>query len=78
MTLYKLTTQDGVTRKGEHNETKWGDGVEHTASGEGDLCGPGWLHAYEDPLVAAFMNPAHANITNPRELWWTRRYVDGR
>ena len=68
MKLYKLTTQDGLTRKGEDNETKWGDGVERTASGEGDLCGPGWLHAYEDPLVAAFMNPAHANITSPL-LW---------
>jgi hypothetical protein len=30
------------------------------------LCGPGWLHAYESPLVAAFMNPIHADFRKPR------------
>jgi hypothetical protein len=68
MTVYKLTTQDCKTRAGKSNETTWGEGVERTASGEGDLCGPGWLHAYEDPLVAVFMNPVHANLRDP-VLW---------
>ena len=64
MKVYKLTDQDNMTM----NKTLWGPGVTHTASGEGELCSSGWLHAYSHPLIAAFMNPIHANITNPR-LW---------
>ena len=64
MKLYKLTNQDGQT----HGGCQWGEGVTHTASGKGGLCGPGWLHAYTDPLLAVFLNPIHANIQNPR-LW---------
>jgi hypothetical protein len=45
-TLYKLTDKDGRTR----GDTKWGEGATHTTDGQGDLCGPGWLHAYTDPL----------------------------
>ncbi len=63
-TLYKLTDENGKT----YGDTQWGPNVTHTASGEGELCGAGWLHAYEDPLVAVFMNPAHGRFTNPR-LW---------
>ena len=63
-TLYKLTDRNGRTR----NSTQWGPGVSHSGTGEGGLCGPGWIHAYESPLIAAFMNPIHANFKNPR-LW---------
>ena len=56
--LYKLTDQNHQTR----NNTKWGAGVTHTASGQGDLCTAGWLHAYTSPLLAVLLNPIHANI----------------
>jgi hypothetical protein len=62
MKLYKLTDQKMQT----YNGFQWKLGKKRTASGEGLLCGPGWLHAYESPLVAAFMNPAHAAFQNPR------------
>jgi hypothetical protein len=29
---------------------------------------PGWIHAYEHPLVAVLMNPIHADFKSPR-LW---------
>ena len=62
--LYKLTDSCGRTRDG----TRWGPGVSHSGTGKGELCGPGWIHAYEHPLVAVLMNPIHANFQNPR-LW---------
>lgn len=67
-TLYKLTTQDNKTRKGYHNETTWGAGVTHSGTGEGDLCGPGFIHAYTDPLLAVLLNPIQAGIADPK-LW---------
>lgn len=67
--LYKLTDRDGKTRAGTHNETQWGENVTHTASGRGrELCTSDVIHAYEHPLVAAVMNPAHANLSDP-VLW---------
>lgn len=63
-TLYKLTDSCGKTR----NDTQWGPGVSHSGTGEGGLCGPGWIHAYEHPLIAVLMNPIHADFKNPR-LW---------
>jgi hypothetical protein len=62
--LYKLTDSNNQT----HGATQWGEGIEHTASGKGQMCGPGWLHAYRDPLLAVLMNSAHADFTNP-VLW---------
>jgi hypothetical protein len=62
--LYKLTDSCGKT----WNDTQWGPGISHSGTGEGGLCGPGWIHAYEHPLVAVLMNPIHANFKNPR-LW---------
>lgn len=66
--LCKLTTQDGRTRVGFGNETQWGENVTHSGTGAGALCGPGYVHAYEHPLVAVLMNPIHADIPNP-VLW---------
>lgn len=62
--LYKITDAYGYTR----NNTQWDEGVEHRASGMGKLCGPGWLHAYVDPLQAALMHPAHTGWMHPL-LW---------
>ncbi len=62
--LYKLTDSCGKT----HNGTQWGPGVSHSGTGEGGLCGPGWIHAYEHPLIAVLLNPIHANFQSPR-LW---------
>lgn len=64
MKLYKLTDGDGKTR----NDTQWGPGVSHSGTGEGGLCGPGWIHAYEHPLIAVLLNPIHADFKSPR-LW---------
>ena len=66
--LYKLTTSDFKTRKGEYNECLWGEGVTHSGTGTGDLCSPGYVHAYTDPLLAVFLNPIHADLHDP-VLW---------
>lgn len=62
--LYKLTDEHGKT----WNDTQWGPGVSHSGTGEGGLCGTGWIHAYEHPLIAVFINPMQADFKNPR-LW---------
>src|SRR5258708_8275640 len=64
MKLYKLTDANGLT----HGNTQWGEGVSHSGTGEGELCGPGWIHAYSHPLLAALLKPIHANFVNPI-LW---------
>jgi hypothetical protein len=64
MKLFKLTDEHDRTFGG----CQWGEGVEHMTSGKGELCGPGWLHAYTDPLVAVLLNPIHANFNNAH-LW---------
>ena len=64
ITLYKLTDSYGKT----WGNTQWGPGVSHSGTGKGELCGPGWIHAYEHPLIAVLMNPIHADFKNPR-LW---------
>jgi hypothetical protein len=64
MKLYKLTDENGYTR----NKTHWGEGVSHSGTGKGKLCGPGYIHAYTHPLLAVFLNPIHANLDNPL-LW---------
>ena len=62
--LYKLTDRDGQTWGG----TQWWPGVSHSGTGKGELCGPGWIHAYEHPLIAVLLNPIHAKFKTPR-LW---------
>ena len=61
---YKITRPDFTT----HGGCLWGEGVTHHASGRGNLCSSGWLHAYSDPLLAVLLNPIHANYT-PFILW---------
>lgn len=70
MITYKLTTQDGTTHGGYQWSLPSGKkpGKWHETSGEGDLCGPGWLHYYHHPLLAVLLNPIHASIADPI-LW---------
>lgn len=63
-TLYKLTDASHET----HGRTKWGPNVTHETDGNGELCGPGWLHAYTSPLLAVLLNPIHGNFESP-VLW---------
>jgi len=67
---YKLTTQAGTTK----GDTQWGENVTHETNGSGELCGPGWLHYYREPLLAVLHNPIHAYISDP--VLWTCR-VEG-
>ena len=78
MRLYKLTTQDGKTRKGESNETQWGENVTHEAVGSSDqdLCSDSWIHAYVSVPIAIFMNPIHAQIFNP--ICWEGQGIIGK
>ena len=57
-TAYKLMHRDLTT----YNGYSWVMGEWRETSGEGDLCGPGWLHGYDTPTIAAFHNPIHANF----------------
>ena len=61
---YKLTSQGLTTYCGFH----WKPGNWVETSGDGSLCGSGWLHCYSSPLVAVLHNPMHADIWSPR-LW---------
>ena len=62
--LCKLTNSRDLT----YNDTKWGEGVTHTASGKGYLCSNGWIHYYDSPLLAVLLNPIHGNFSTPH-LW---------
>jgi hypothetical protein len=62
---YKLLTIDLRTRVGELNETQWVPGEWQEAKGIGGLCTGGVLHDYNDPWIAAVVNPAHAAIRDP-------------
>lgn len=62
MKVYKLTDENMRTRGGY----QWVLGEPHKTDGTGNLCGPGWLHHYSDPLLALFHNPVHADFRTPR------------
>ena len=72
-TLYKLTDEHGQT----YNSTQWGENVTHSATGQGELCTKGWIHAYTHPLLAVLLNPIHANFKNPI-LWECRGQISKR
>ena len=61
-TIYKLTDMNMKTYRGY----PWALGKWNRTSGEGDLCGPGWLHAYTSPVLAELLNPIHANFQEYR------------
>lgn len=65
MKAYKLTNSFNQS----YNDTQWGEGVTHTATGtRSKLCSCGWIHFYTDPLIAVLMNSLHAEFINPK-LW---------
>lgn len=70
MIRYKLATQDYRTRVGFENETRWQFGVRVEATGDPKqgLCSDAYIHVYDDPALAMFLNPIHANIADPRIL----------
>jgi hypothetical protein len=74
--LYKLTDQDGYTRRYYSNKCKWGEGVTHRAVGskDGSLCTNSFIHAYTSPYLAILMNPIHAAIENPI-LWKAKGFI---
>ena len=62
---YKLLSQEMTSR----NNTKWeiGKAIEISKDFPGNtLCSNQLLHCYASPEIAVFMNPAHANISEPR------------
>ena len=61
-TIYKLTDMNMKTYRGY----LWTLGKWNRTSGKGDLCGPGWLHAYTSPVLAELLNPIHANFREYR------------
>ena len=64
--LYKITCPDLTTYQGFRYEP----GVwTPTLSGTGDLCGPGWYHAYTHPGLALLLNPIHGGYHMPFRLW---------
>ena len=65
MLVYKLTDANAET----FNGTQWGPGVTHETNGEGELCGPGWLHCYSGAELATFLDPIHANFGATARLW---------
>lgn len=65
MIKYKLTSQNMTT----HNGFRWEAEKTYTiANPRPELCSDGVFHFYDSPEAAVMMNPAHANILNPR-LW---------
>ena len=62
MKKYKLTNAEGKTR----NDTQWGLGISHCGTGKGPLCGPGWIHVYDSPLLAVLLNSLHVAFQDPR------------
>lgn len=61
MKLYKLTDQKFQSYGG----CQWGAGVEHVTDGKGEMCGPGFIHAYTDLLLAVLLNAIHSNFDRP-------------
>ena len=43
----------------------------HTASGRGQLCTAGWIHLYDDPLIAVLLDPVHGDyLAEPNAHMW--------
>ena len=65
MRLWKFTDENDQTRGG----MQWGENVTHgPTSGEGNLCAPGWLHAYVDLRLGVMVSPVHLSFT-AQHLW---------
>jgi len=62
--VYKLTKPDMSTYGGFRYEP----GRLYTFPGTGELCGPGYSHAYTSAALALLLNPIHADY-HPCRLW---------
>jgi len=65
MKCYKITNENDQTYGG----CQWGEGVTHTADGEGGLCTHHWIHAYSDRYLAVVLNPIHGDYGTGMHLW---------
>lgn len=64
--LVKLMDQNRQTGH-RYKLTTWRKGFRPPRlSGRGDLCSPGFYHAYDHILLAVLHNPIHADFINPR------------
>lgn len=63
-TVYKLTKPDLTTYGGFRYEP----GQRYLFPGTGELCGPGYSHAYTSAPLALLLNPIHAHYV-PCRLW---------
>ena len=70
--LYKLTRADGTTGGGDYPVMQWGKGVTNTVVRRENprLCTGDVVHAYIDPLQAAFFDCIHGGY-GPDALLWT-------
>lgn len=63
----KLTDKDGRTYGG----MLWGEGVHHAATGTPNAIGTdGYIHYYDNPLIAVFINPIHGDFDPATMLLW--------
>jgi len=69
MIVYKLTDENGWTRNKYYNGHDWFKEPMLEVSGRGPLCTDGWIHAYEDPLLAVIMDPIHGAYLPGGRLW---------
>ena len=63
-TMYKFTDANNRTYGG----FQWTEGEWQETSGEGKLCGPGWLHCFSSPELAGVL--IHAMVVYPPERLW--------
>jgi len=69
MIKYKLTDRHAKTRPGSCNECRWAPGMVREACGTRDsLCSNSYIHWYDSPEIAVFLNPIH-NWFVPARLW---------
>ena len=67
--VYKLSDAQDRTRTGKENECQWGEGVTHVPARldtPPELCTASVVHAYQSPLLATLLNPAHGDYAEPR------------
>jgi len=66
MIVYKITDKNGQS----YGKTQWGPRTSHETNGSGNLCEPGWLHWYFDPLLAVLLNPIHGGFDPETMILW--------
>lgn len=53
----------------KHDNSPWTVGEWRETTGDGELCGPGWLHCYDAPELAELHDPIHGQYGPKAELW---------